>query len=262
MPTIKIKSIDLHYERVGKGAPLLFLHALGSCATDWIYQTLDFVESFDVITPDLPGHGESHCPLDALTIQNSSDAIAAMLESLHIRHAHIVGLSYGSFVALQLALDHPEKVASLTLASSSCCVKDVGAWLIALRAIAIDLFPMPLIGAFIANLSFPKKEQRAFYEIAATHIGSMQKAVYKKLFSEIAAFDVQDKISKIACPVLIVAGGKDRILPLAHAQKLKTLIPNAQLAIIQEAGHVIPIDNQKEFNDLLKNFICGGDFRE
>lgn len=255
MTTIKLNSTTIYYELHGQGEPILFLHGLGSCGADWLLQIPVFSTNFQVITPDLPGHGGSCAQLTHLTINNIASDMAALLEALDIKSAHIVGLSFGSFVAMQLALDYPEKVKSLVLAGSTCCIRDMGYFSLMSRNVLIHLLPISFVAHVTARLCFPKKEQSVERMICQRHLASVDKSVYIKLFTEIMKFDVAKQLSTICCPVLVIAGLHDKLLPKRHAEKMHTLLRTSKLEVIENAGHVMPIDSPEAFNSLVLHFL-------
>jgi len=92
----------------------VFLHGLGSCADDWIWQVPAFERDHRLLLVDLPGHYRSPLPAGRLTVDTMADAVGALLARLGEPPAHVVGLSLGGCVGLALALRAPERVRSLT----------------------------------------------------------------------------------------------------------------------------------------------------
>lgn len=255
MPVIQLKTISLYYESVGTGKPLLFLHGLGSCGADWLLQIPFFSQEFQVITPDLRGHGKSEKEADSYTIADHAEDMAYLLEALGIDSCDVVGLSLGSFVAMQLALDFPQKVKSLTLAGSTSSIKDVGLFLLNLQKVLIDLFPMRFVAKVVAWCCFPGRQKCALRTLCQERMQSNDKKVYQKLYSALMSFDVSTRLSEISCPVLLIAGEDDLLLPQWHAKKMAQLFQQASLYTIQGAGHVMPIDSPEAFNTILRKFL-------
>ncbi|WP_406944307.1 alpha/beta fold hydrolase [Halobacillus sp. SY10] len=106
----------LHTDMVGEGEPLVFLHTgLQTGRTDFEKQREYFSSKYQVISPDLRGHGNS--PADDLDdyFTHAADDLAETLRSMYIKSAHIAGCSFGALVALFLAKRHPELVRTLTI---------------------------------------------------------------------------------------------------------------------------------------------------
>ncbi len=258
MPTIKLKCSSIYYETHGKGAPLLMLHGLGSCGADWMRQIPYFSRHYQVITPDFAGHGKSTAETSHLTVHDIADDMVELLGALNIDSCHVVGLSFGSFVGLELALRKPNLASSLTLVGSSARVGDMNRPLAALYRFLVRVCSLDTIGAIISRLCFPQKKQTLERTVCKSHIACMNKNDFKYLFSDLMNFDVTKELSSIQCPTLIVAGKKDLLLPLHHSQKLHSLIPNSQLAVLEKCGHTIPMDSPSLFNPLLQTFLIKG----
>src|SRR2546426_187439 len=113
---------SVYYERRGRtdGAapPVLFLHGLGSSAADWAPQLGPFGERYRLLLVDLPGHWRSALPRERLTIEAMAERVDALLDQLDTPPAHVVGLSLGGSVGLELALRAPARVRSLTLVNA------------------------------------------------------------------------------------------------------------------------------------------------
>lgn len=255
MASIQLKKISLYYESVGTGKPLLFLHGLGSCGADWLLQIPYFSQNYQVITPDLRGHGKSQKQADSYAIADLAKDMAELLEALEIASCDVVGLSLGSFVALQLALDFPQKVKSLTLAGTTSCIKDVGQFLLSLKKILITLCPMWLVAKMVAYGCFPEQKKNGLRTLCEERLKTNDKKVYQKLFLALLSYDVAARLSEIRCPVLLIAGEHDLLLPARHAEKMAQLLSHATLYTIKGAGHVMPIDSAEAFNKRLGEFL-------
>ncbi len=123
--------MNLCYEVAGQGDPLVLIHGLGSSARDWQYQIDFFVPFYKVIAPDLRGYGRSDKPRGPYSVSLFARDIAELITSLSIAPCHLAGISLGGMVALQLAVDSPEIVRSLTLVNcgSEFIVKGIKDWL-------------------------------------------------------------------------------------------------------------------------------------
>lgn len=255
MPTIKINGINLYYERNGSGPTVVFLHGLGSLGADWQLQIPFFSNYFDVITPDLRGHGKSEKDGAPYEIFQLADDIAAMLKVLEISSAHIVGLSLGSFVAMELAINFPNLVRSLTLVGTTARVKNLGRFKLGLRSLLIKLLPMTQVAKIVAWSCFPDKEHAEFRNICTARISANNKNVYEALFNAAVRFDAESKLAKVHCPVLIISGKLDSLTPVTEAIKVHRQIPHSKHEVIATSYHVTPIDSPDAFNRLLFAFL-------
>ncbi|TFG47851.1 MAG: alpha/beta fold hydrolase, partial [Anaerolineales bacterium] len=123
MPFQKIGGIEFYYEIHGYGEPFLLLHGLGSSTRDWELQMGHFSNYFQVITMDLRGHGLSGKPPGPYSVRLFAADAAELLKVLSVHPAHILGISLGGMVALQLAVDYPDLCQSLVVVNSTAEMK-------------------------------------------------------------------------------------------------------------------------------------------
>ncbi|HYR96314.1 MAG TPA: alpha/beta hydrolase [Candidatus Binatus sp.] len=115
MSVAKVDSIDLYYEEHGSGDPLLLIMGLAADSTAWMFQVPDFAKRYRTIVFDNRGVGRSSKPPGPYTIHQMADDAAALLETLGVQRAHVVGVSMGGMIAQELALRHPARVRGLVL---------------------------------------------------------------------------------------------------------------------------------------------------
>ena len=110
---VELNGARIHYRRSGAGYPVVFLHAGVADSRMWEPQAAGLGKHFDVITPDMRGYGESELPA---TSWSPTADVLALMDALHIREApHLVGCSIGGGIAIDFALEHPERVSKLVL---------------------------------------------------------------------------------------------------------------------------------------------------
>jgi 3-oxoadipate enol-lactonase len=113
---LSIRSSDIPYLRLGDGEPLVFIHGLGEVKEGWNNQ-FEFADQFDLIIPDLRGHGE-HITTEKISIPHFAHDIISLLKDLRIENAHICGLSMGGMVAQEIYRQAPQMCKSLMLVST------------------------------------------------------------------------------------------------------------------------------------------------
>ncbi|MCB0119292.1 MAG: alpha/beta fold hydrolase, partial [Anaerolineales bacterium] len=119
MPFLNVNGVDLYYEVNGKGQTVVFIHGLGSSCQDWEKQEPVFSKQYQVVTLDLRGHGKSQKPSGPYSIALFARDVAGLIRSLNLAPVHVVGISLGGMIALQLAADHPELVRSFVAANNN-----------------------------------------------------------------------------------------------------------------------------------------------
>jgi 3-oxoadipate enol-lactonase len=259
MPNIPVSSGQISYLVRGKPAssPVLLLHGLGSCGEDWLLQLPELEPEFLVIMPDLRGHGRSSDLLAGVRIEHLAADMAEVLQRVAGQPAHIVGLSMGGLVAQQLALEYQKLVKSLTLVNTFPRIRtSVGMFVRGLiRSSYLLIGRMDLLAAWLAKGLFPKPEQAQYRELAAARFCSNSKENYVRAARAIARFNVHKRLGEITADTLVVAGDRDRTVPLQAAVLLKEAIPGAQMSTIGDSGHATPIDAYEDFNRILTAFL-------
>lgn len=260
MPFFEAEGVRLHYDfhSPDSGSTVLLLHGLGSCGEDWPLQLAALAPTYRVLTPDLPGHGRSTPPPGRPTVQEYARSMIDLLDGVGDRSAHFIGLSLGGAVALQCALDFPDRVRSLVLVNSFARLRSgaVGAGRGLLRLLLVLLAPMRWVGDWVAAGLFPGAEQAALREAAAARLASNPRRAYRAALYAAARFDVRPRLWEVSCPTLIVAGDRDRTVPLTAKHELTKGIPGARLAVVPDSGHATPLDQPQAFNDLLLRFLA------
>jgi pimeloyl-ACP methyl ester carboxylesterase len=253
--------IDLHWVEVppkgSKASTVVFLHGLGSSAEDWFFQTGPISNEHRVVAVDLPGHGRTP-PFDGWPrIEDYAASVAAALESHEVDSAHVVGLSLGGAVALELGLDRPGLVRSLTLINTFARMKlTPAAWLRGSVRLALLLSgQMDRLGNWVAAGLFPHADQDLIRRQAAGRIASTPRRGYLQSIAAARRFGVERRLGEIGVPTLVVAGSRDRTVPPRAGRALAAGIPGARLEVIEGAGHVASVDSADRVNELLLDFL-------
>lgn len=258
MPQLQINDITMHYIDQGQGETILFLHGLGSCGDDWILQTQVFAQHDRVIAPDLRGHGRSTKPRGPYSIALMSTDVIALLDALSIDTAHVVGLSLGGMAALQLAIDHPQRIRRLVLTNTCASILSGGLrHLLSLARRAIVSFALPLErnAQHVARGLFPLTNQTELRRLAFERIAQNDRLAYRATINAIRRFDVRRYLRNIDMPTLVVTGDRDRTIPMTLQRQLAQHIPHARWEIIRDSGHATPLDQPERYNALLQSFI-------
>lgn len=259
MPHLKVNDIRMYYESAGEGDPLVLLHGLGSSHRDWFLQVPAFSRHYRVIILDCRGHGESDKPAGPYSIPLFARDVIALLEALGVEGAHLLGISMGGQIALQIALDAPGQVTSLVLVNTFArlIVQGLAAHLRLLqRRLLMPLLSMEKIGEIIAGTLFPRPEQRELFELARERWVQNDKPAYLASTRAALAFDVAARLGEIRCPTLIVAGENDPTVSMSHKEALQQGILGSQLVVVKDSGHATPLDQPEEFNRIVLEFLA------
>jgi 3-oxoadipate enol-lactonase len=206
---------------------------------------------------DLRGHGRSSVGSDWLTVGGLATDVAGILDVLEVRSGHILGLSLGGAVALQLALEFPELVDSLTIVNAFARFRvSRRGWLRTIgRLFLLLIGRMDLLGAWIAAGIFPDPGQEVWREAAAARIGANPRESYLRVMRAVMRFDVTSRLHEVQAPTLIVAGERDTTVALEAKEIMAGSIPGARIVRFPRSGHGTPYDAADRFNEVVMSFI-------
>ncbi len=260
-----IRSTDgtrIHYITYGpaNGEPLLLIHGLGTDNLGWILQRPALAKSFRCIVVDNRGSGRSDKPIAPFELTDLADDAMAVLDAEDIESAHVVGASMGGVVAQIVAVTYPDRVLSLVLACTAC---DMGEWREELFREWIDRAPVLGMRRFMTenlNWLIGPRSMRRLWPIANL-IGLMAARTpphglvnqMKALLSANPA--LASELSRITAPTLVVVGSQDILTPVADSERIASMIPGAEFAVIRGAAHGLMFDHARTFNAMLLDFL-------
>jgi pimeloyl-ACP methyl ester carboxylesterase len=229
-----IRGFKMYTETYGTGQPLLIIHGNSGSMRDFIKQIPYFSKKYKVIVADSRAQGKSYdMKNDSLTYEMMADDYAALLDSMKIDSAYVIGWSDGGNNGLLLAMRHPEKVKKLAITGAN------------LRPDTTAVFPE------VWDLVKPSYNELK----AKTNRNMMENAGYKmlRLLCEQPNIPVTD-LSKVVCPTLVIGGDHD-VIKESHTLEIYQHIPRAYLWILPNSGHSTPIVFADEFNSKVDAFF-------
>lgn len=251
-----VNGLKMYYETAGEGAPVLFIHGLGSSTLDWENQIPVFSKRYKTITPDLRGHGQTGSAEGTFSLEQFASDVAELIKEEN-QPVHVIGISMGGMVAFQLTLDYPELVKSLVVINSESEVLMTDRKtrrLVRMRKYIPRLLGMKRMGKVLGNQLFPKKGQEHLKQLIAERWAKNSVKNYTKSINAIAGWGVKDQLHQIKCPALVVASEFDYSSvesKKAYAEK----IPNARFVVIKDARHAISVEKPEELNEVISNFL-------
>ncbi len=266
MPYAVIDKIRMHYEVYGHGDPVLMINGLSSPAVGWLLQVRDLASSFQLVTMDNRGVGETDLPPDPVyTTPQMADDAAAMLRHLKIRRAHVVGASMGGTIAQELALRHPRLVRSLTLACSWAnadgrFLHTIQSWMALAYRMPVEerlrhvLYPWLFTPEFLADTT---SVETALQRALAYPQQTKAEAIERQGRGILAWNGTRVKqLRKIRVPTLVLVGAADILTPPAFSRDLAKRIRRARLRVLP-GGHAFFIENAAQFNRAVASFLKG-----
>jgi 3-oxoadipate enol-lactonase len=248
---------QIHNPNDLKTRPLVLLHGLGSSGEDWPVQVGFFARSFPVLTIDLCGHGRSSMGSGWLTIGDFARDVALLLQELDHRQVHLLGFSLGAAVALQLTIDYPEHVRSITLVNgfAKFQINRKGSVQALGRLVCLAIGRMDWLGAWIARGIFPAQDQAEWREIASARIAANPRGQYVRAVGAILRFNALSRLDDVRAPTLIIAGERDTTIGMKSKQALARGIPGAKLVSFPASGHGTPYDAADRLNEITLDFL-------
>jgi len=249
---------EIAYRRAGSGPPLVLLHGFLGDSRVWRTQLEDLSDQFDVVAWDAPGAGTSADPPDDFTTEDWARSLSAFLTSLGVRSAHILGLSWGGIVAQELYRLDPQRVRSLILAGTYAGWKgsigeEASSQRLAHCIREAELPPEELARRWIPEF-FSESAPRTLDEEMAAVVRDLHPVGFRLMARSSAETDTTELLPRIAVPTLLVWGEHDARSPLPIAAQFQDAIPNAELVVIPNAGHVANMERPKQFNEAVRRF--------
>jgi pimeloyl-ACP methyl ester carboxylesterase len=233
---IKIDTLNTRYFAEGEGSTVVLVHGLGGSASGWLPSIEAIAARHRLYAMDLPGHGRTDpADYEVLNPAFMANFVNHFMQEFKLERAHIVGHSMGGAVAMQLAIDHPERVDHLVLADSGGLGKEIG--------ILLRFLSLPLIGEWLAGRDFSQgiKEYaqatrksahnttfitdeliEALYKVErnpdqakpllkALRLGADWRGQKESIYAPIL-----HRLPTICNPTLLIWGRQDVVIPLAH----------------------------------------------
>ena len=264
--------IRLHYEEVGDGRPLIFVHEFGGDLRSWENQLRYFGRYYRCIAFNARGYPPSDVPEDVgrYSVERAADDIAAVLDHLAIDQAHVVGLSMGGFATLHFGLRHQARARSLTICGCGYgAEKDKRAAFQSQSEALADRFEREgsakvaaQYAEGAARVQFQNKDPRGWHEFAERLAQHSAKGSANTLRGVQARrpslYDLVEPMTKIRVPTLIVAGDEDEAC-LQPGILMKRTIATAGLAVLPKTGHLVNLEDPALFNRMLREFLLAAE---
>jgi pimeloyl-ACP methyl ester carboxylesterase len=248
---IEVEGGAIHLLRGGEGPPLLFLHG-GGITGVWLPIHGLLAERFEVFAPDHPGFGQSD---DLPDVEDVGDLVyhyLDLLDRLGLDRAAVVGVSFGGWLAAELAVHSPERVDGLVL------IVPVGLripehpvtdlFIMSPEQKVEALFHDP---AFAANV-FPAEPDVDFILQVYRNDTALARYAWHPFMSDPK---LERRLGRISTPTLVIGAAGDGIVPRVHPERYAERIPGARLEMLEDAGHAVFIEEPKRVSDLALDFL-------
>jgi pimeloyl-ACP methyl ester carboxylesterase len=250
MPTANVNGHELHYLQRGEGEPLLLIQGMSGTHLSWGDEFLELLaRDFRVTYFDNRGMGSSSRVDHPFTIAELADDAAGLLDALGIERAHVLGVSMGGMIAQHLALEHPEKIATLTLGCTYAGGEGseltppengrrlVEAWTSGDRERAIRTgWEVNVAPDFAADDDNYTRFREAVLSARAPL------PVIQLQAQAIGGHDVLERLGGLEAPTLVIHGELDGMLPASNGRLIASRVPRARLEVLEGVGHLFWIE--------------------
>ena len=277
---------DVHYQTLPNGQKVAYadeghsdqvivmIHGLGSYMPAWQKNISELKKEFRVIALDLPGFGKSSKTAKEYTIPFFAESVVQLLEALSIEKAYLAGHSMGGQIAIFTTLEHQGKVEGLILSAPAgfeqFSEQDQQLFQMTVSKEAIMQTKEEAIRMNAMNTFYQFPDEAFFMIEDRLHMrddpdfGNYSRAQAESVLAMLNE-PVFDRLSKIEVPILVVYGLKDGLIPNKYlnselttrsvAESGASELKNAELVLIENAGHFVHFEKSNEFNQAVKNFL-------
>ena len=263
MEKAQINAVEVAYQLRGAGTPLVMIHGAQGDQSMFNDFAPSFARDYRVLTFDQRGSGLSEKPHGDYSIAQLADDTAALMDHVGFATAHIVGVSMGGMIALEFALRHPKRVRALVLG----CTTPGGPK-------ALRIGGEAFTNAYSSKPMSSEDRGRALAEAAFTRgyidrhpeiIPAMIEARRQRPLDPVALegrlkaamrHDVYDRLAQITCPTLVITGKEDALIAWENSRMLAEHIPNAQLVLLEPAGHCFWLEQPEKSHDAMVHFLA------
>lgn len=232
-----------------KRPPLILIHGAGGNSLSWPPQIRRLADE-RIYALDLPGHGQSE-GTGRHSIDEYAEDVIAFMKALKIRAAVLAGISMGSAIAITIALKYPKKVLGIGLLGSGAKLRVAPAIL----EMAGNVNTFEAAVEMINENCFSANTPQNLLELSKKQMLEIRPPVLLGDFLACNEFDVVGQLQKLDLPTLILCGAEDEMTPVKFSELLKSQIANSQLHILENAGHMVMLEQVDIVAELLKKFL-------
>jgi pimeloyl-ACP methyl ester carboxylesterase len=256
--TAKVGDLSISYLKGGRGQPLLYLHGLTGWGRWETYHLALGITNL-VYAPQLPGWSDGQIPPSLVSVADYARLMVRCLDGLGVRQFDLVGHSFGGWIALSIAVEHPERVS---------------------RLVVVD--PMGLHIPDVPALPLEHLDEETFLRAAFAQTGEVvirgdfagvredvrrgpefekqwrnREIIIKLIRGQYTDSDLTKRLTTITADTLIVWGREDKLVPWQQGEVLAQLIPRAKFAVLADAGHTPMREKRETFQRIVRDFLIG-----
>lgn len=258
MPKIELNSIELYYEEYGNGEEVvILLHGFLSSSKMWTNNYIpDLMKRYKVYTIDVRGHGNSNEVKTGCNLQQMADDIYQFVSLKNIDKCILAGMSMGGAIAIQFAINFPDKIKSLILMNPGpgslfskgfSFISPILSFISQkkyllkpfLKSVLINKLPQKVLSEFVNDAALVSKETWLQYLHPDNKIHNFK------------------KLKNLTMSALVIIGGKDMAIPIEFQENVADTIPKVVKIIMNNEGHAVAIENSKKVLSEINSFLKG-----
>lgn len=249
---------------VDEGSPtapvVIFIHGFPLNKSCWDEQ-LDLLKNeYRVIAYDVRGHGHSDAGAEPFSMEQFVADLFSFMEALGVQKATLCGLSIGGYIALAASAQDPQRIVNLILCDTQCTADTDEAKLkrsqtiLSVQANGMQKYAADSIEKLFSKISLSTRHA-AVSAVEDIILHTPIETITKTLLALAGRSETCSSLSDLKIPVLIIVGAEDQITPPEAAQQMHQLIPQSELKIIEDAGHLSNLEAPERFNGHLQTFL-------
>lgn len=251
--------VRIAWERRGTGEPLLLIHGLGYARWGWEPVVDALGEAHEVVLFDNRGIGGSDAPAGPYSVPDMAGDALAVLDAAGVERAHVLGTSLGGMIALQLVLDHPDRVDKLVLACTTPGGTKAAPMPERTQRLLAEAQTLPAevaLRRFVENAFGPDPDAAQIERIMRHRIATAQSPpAWAAQASAGAAFDVWARLPEIRARTLVLTGEEDAVVDPRNSELLAARIPAARLEVFAGGGHLFFWEQPDRFVGAVREFL-------
>jgi 3-oxoadipate enol-lactonase / 4-carboxymuconolactone decarboxylase len=236
---------------------VMFANSLGTTLEMWDAQAAALSSRYRVLRFDMRGHGRSPGPPGPYTVDDLTDDAIALLDRLGIARVAFCGLSLGGAVGMTLAVRAPERLERLVLCCTALEFGPASQWLE--RAATARTAGMAAIAPAGMERWFTPNADPGLVARFEAMLRAQPADGYAACCEAIAALDLRGRLRDLRVPVLTIGGADDPVTPPAKLDAIRAEIPGSRGAVIQDARHLVNVEQAARFTALLTAFLAEGE---
>jgi pimeloyl-ACP methyl ester carboxylesterase len=257
---VEVSGLRIGYERKGMGPPLVLLHGgFGFDSRSWRRQIDALADEYMVVAWDAPGCGRSTDPPPTFALTDYADCLAGFIAALGLSRPHVLGISFGGALALQLFDRHPALPRTLTLAGAyagwaGSLPPDEVDRRVARLAADMQLPPEEWIPSYLPGLLTEEASPEMVEEVKSL-MSAVRPATNQTMLQAMAQADLRDVLSRVNVPTLLLYGEHDVRSPVDVGRALHASISGSSLVILPGVGHFSSVEAAEHFNREVRFFL-------